>query len=131
MKEHYLRSVRGLLDCPPEERERLLSRLGDAITAYLEDVPESSEAELLANFGPPEDCAARLLEECAPAEIAVQRQKKVRRHRILTTALAVLLATALGIAGYLWLHGGLVIIQRGGTLPDSIKQGQVTYSYDD
>ena len=131
MKERYLRSVCTLLDCPLKERERLRSRLSNAVTAYLEDVPEADEADLVANFGTPEDCAARLLEECTPAEIAAQRQRKSRRHRILTAALAILLAAALGIAGYLLSTGGLVIIQKGGILPDSVKQGQVTYSYDD
>ena len=59
MKERYLRSVQALLDCPEAERERLLRRQDSAMTAYLADEPEATEADLLAAFGTPEDCAAR------------------------------------------------------------------------
>lgn len=134
MKERYLQSVRALLDCPPVEKERLLSRLGNAVTTYLEDVPEADRTDLVANFGTPEDCAARLLEECTPKTVTEERQKKSRRHRILVTILAVLLAVVVGIAAYLWSNGGLVIIQSGRAMPDSLRdlpQGQVTYNYDD
>lgn len=131
MKERYLHSVCILMDCPPKEKDRLLSRLSNAITAYLEDVPESSEAELFANFGTPEDCAAHLLEECAPRVVIEERRKKTHHHRILATVLSVLLAVALGLAVYLWSNGGLVIIKTGGKLPDSVKQNQIIYNYDD
>ena len=74
MKEQYLDSVRALLDCPQGERERLLSRLGQAVSAYLEDAPEAGEPELAANFGTPEECAARLLEECDPGAVAAKEE---------------------------------------------------------
>ncbi len=134
MKEQYLQSVRKLLDCPREEKERLLSRLDRALTAYLEDFPEAGNTDLAANFGTPDECVVRLLEECAPATIAAQRQKKVHRQRILTVTLALLLAAALCFAGYLWSNGGLVIIQSGRDVPDALRnlpQGQVTYNYID
>lgn len=134
MKEQYLDSVRVLLDCPQGERERLLTRLGQAVAAYLEDVPEAGERELLANFGTPEECAARLLEECDPGAVAAERQKKKKRHRITVAALAALLAVTVGVAAYLWANGGLVIIQTGKAVPESIRNlpdNQVTYSYDD
>lgn len=134
MKEQYLQSVRKLLDCPREEKERLLLRLDRALTAYLEDFPEASNTDLAANFGTPDECAIHLLEECTPTKIAAQRQKKARRQRILTVALALLLAAALCFAGYLWSTGGLVIIGSGNDVPDYLRnlpQGQVTYNYDD
>ncbi len=131
MKERYLHSVRILMDCPPEERERLLSRLSSAVTAYLEDAPEAGEADLISNFGTPEECAARLLEECAPTVLAAQRKKKSRSHRRLVTALAVLLAIALGLALYLWSNGGLVIIELSDGLPEGMELGKVVYCYDD
>ena len=73
MKERYLRSVQALLDCPETERERLLRRQDSAMTAYLADEPEATEADLLDAFGTPEDCAARLLAECDPAALAAER----------------------------------------------------------
>ena len=131
MKEQYLDSVRALLDCPQGEQERLLSRLGQAVSAYLEDAPEAGEPELAANFGTPEECAARLLEECDPGAVAAERRKKKKRHRI---TVAVLLAVMVGITAYLWSNGGLVIIRLGKAVPDSIRNlpdNQVTYNYDD
>lgn len=134
MKEQYLDSVRALLDCPQGERERLLSRLGQAVSAYLEDAPEAGEPELAANFGTPEECAARLLEECDPGAVAAERRKKKKRHRITVAVLAVLLAVMVGITAYLWSNGGLVIIRLGKAVPDPIRNlpdNQVTYNYDD
>lgn len=134
MKEQYLDSVRALLDCPQGERERLLSRLGQAVSAYLEDAPGAGEPELAANFGTPEECAARLLEECDPGAVAAERRKKKKRHRITVAVLAVLLAVMVGITAYLWSNGGLVIIRLGKAVPDSIRNlpdNQVTYNYDD
>ena len=113
MKEQYLDSVRALLDCPQGERERLLSRLGQAVSAYLEDAPEAGEPELAANFGTPEECAARLLEECDPGAVAAERRKKKKRHRLTVAVLAVLLAVMVGITAYLWSNGGFVVIRLG------------------
>lgn len=134
MKEQYLDSVRVLLDCPQGERERLLSRLGQAVSAYLEDAPEAGEQELLANFGTPEECAARLLEECPPEAVAAERRKKKKRHRITVAVLAALLAVTVGVASYLWANGGLVIIQLRNHDPKSwenLPPNHVTYDYDD
>lgn len=135
MKEHYLHSVRILMDCPPKERDRLLSRLSNAITAYLEDVPEASETDIVSNFGAPEDCAARLLDECTPTTVVIERQKKSRKHRVLMTILAVLLVITTGFALYLWSNGGLVIISTYHNVPpdywDTMPSNHVIYAYDD
>lgn len=132
MKEHYLNAVRRLMDCPLEDRERLLSRLGSAVAAYLQDDPDADEAGLLANFGTPEDCAARLMEECRPAAVAAARRKKDRRHRVLVSVLAALLVIALGIAAYLWANGGLVIITTKDADPNEWENHPyVIYDYDD
>lgn len=134
MKERYLQSVHALLDCPAGERERLVSRLGQAVSAYLDDVPGAGETELVANFGTPEDCAARLMEECAPEAVAAERRKKKKRHRITVAVLAVLLAVAVGVAAYLWSNGGLVIIRlRDPDLNfwESLPSNGVIYDYDD
>lgn len=119
MKEKYLYSVRALLDCPPEERDRLLSRLDSAVTAYLEDVPEAGEADLTANFGTPEACAARLLEECSPAAIWAERRKGVRRHRILLSVLALLVISLVGLTAYFVVHhGGVVLVYDSEPIED-------------
>lgn len=128
MKEAYLRSVGALLDCPAKERERLLGRLEGAVSAYLEDAPDAGEAELMGSFGSPEVCAARLLEECDPAAVADVRRRRKRRNRILVAALAALLALTLGVAAYLWSHGGLVVIETKEYA--NRPTGQVHYDYD-
>lgn len=111
MKENYLHSVCVRLDCSPKERDHLISWLDIAVTAYLEDNPEADKASLTASFGTPEECAVRLLDKCDPTVIFAERQKKRRRHRVLTTILAVLLIAALGIAVYLWSHNWVIITQ--------------------
>lgn len=135
MKERYLHSVRILMDCSPEEKERLLSRLSNALAAYFEDVPDADEKALIANFGTPEECAARLLDECTPTTVAIERQKKSRKHRVLMTILAVLLVITTGVALYLWSNGGLVIISTYHNVPpdywDTIPSNHVIYAYDD
>ena len=133
MKEQYLDSVQALLDCPQGERERLLSRLGQAVAAYLEDVPEAGERELVASFGTPEECAAQLMEECDPGAVAAERRKKKKRHRITVAVLAAVLAVLVGITVYLWSNGGFVVIRMGDAIPESekIKEwGTVVYDYD-
>lgn len=133
MKEQYLDSVRVLLDCSQGERERLLSRLGQAVSAYLEDAPEAGERELCASFGTPEECAARLLEECDPGAVAAERRKKKKRHRITVAVLAVLLAVMVGITAYLWSNGGFVVIRLGDAIPESernLPPNTVIYDYD-
>lgn len=134
MKEQYLDSVRVLLDCPQGERERLLSRLGQAVAAYLEDAPEAGERELLASFGTPEECAARLLEECDPGAVAAERRKKKKRHRITVAVLAALLAVTVGVAAYLWANGGLVVIRTHDDPPNywnSLPPDGIIYDYND
>lgn len=133
-EQQYLDSVQALLDCPQGERERLLTRLGQAVAAYLEDVPEAGERELVANFGTPAACAAQLMEECGPGAVAAERRKKKQRHRITVAVLAALLAVTLGVAAYLWANGGLVIIRLRDHDPsfwESLPSSGVIYDYDD
>lgn len=134
MREKYLRSVGKLLDCSSAERKRLLERLGNAVDAYLEDTPGAGETELMENFGSPEVCAARLLEECDPAVVADVRRRRKRRNRILVAVLTVLLALAVGVAVYLWSNGGLVIVETThyeNGFPEDIHRGQIIYDYED
>lgn len=134
MKERYLYSVRILMDCPPKERERLLSRLNNAVTAYLEDVPEADETDIINNFGTPEECAVKLSEECAPKVVLAERQKKIKHHRILVTILSVLLTIVIGIAAYLWSNGGLVVIRTDRWETDLLKElpsNHIIYDYND
>lgn len=137
MKETYLQSVRSLLDCPASERERLMARLEGAVSAYLEDVPDAAEGDLIANFGAPEDCAAQLLEECAPAAVAAERQRQKRRARIALAVLAAVLVVAVCLVIHMWSNGGLVVIETT-HYTDGIPEwfptdgeGSITYHYDE
>lgn len=101
--ESYLRAVRrGLADAPAEDRERLMKRLSEAVSAYLEENPEAGERELVQAFGTPEACAAELLEECDPDRVAAVRRG---RRRKLYAAIAVLAALAILLVA-LALRGG-------------------------
>ena len=132
MKERYLRSIRNLLDCPSNEKERLLHRLDSAVAAYLEDVPDADEPDLVSVFGTPEDCAARLLEECTPGAITAERRKRNHRRHVLIAVLAVLLVIVTGITAYLCSNGGLTIIHVS-RMPDpqDLSPGYVSYGYKD
>lgn len=134
MRERYLRSVRNLLDCPSNEKERLLQRLNSAVAAYLEDVPDASEPDLITVFGTPEDCAVRLLEECTSSAVTAERKKRDLHHHVLTAVLAVLLTIMTGIAVYLWSNGGLYIIQINDEWPDPFREmpsDHSVYEYND
>ena len=132
MKERYLRSVRSLVDCPSNEKERLLHRLDSAVATYLEDVPDAGESDLVSAFGTPEDCAARLLEECTPEAVTAERRKRSHRRHVLIAVLAVLLVIVTGITAYLCFSGGVTIIQVS-RLPglQDLPPGYVSYGYKD
>lgn len=136
MREAYLHSVRSLLDCPEEEKARLMNRLNGAVSAYLEDHPDSTQEHLLQAFGSPEDCAAGLLEECTPT-VVVARKKKRQHMRLWLVILGVLLALALALVGYLWSNGGLVIIEHThyvDGIPEGFpmgNSGDITVTYHD
>ena len=128
MRDRYLRSVRNLLDCPSNEKERLSQRLNSAVVAYLEDVPDAGEPDLITVFGTPEECAARLLEECTPSAATADRKKRDLRHHVLTAVLAVLLTIITGIAIYIWSNGGLHIIQINDEWPDPFREMSSNHS---
>ena len=99
----YLRAVRCQLDAPREDRERLLSRLGQAVAAYVEENPEAGAEELASVFGAPEICAAELMAECDPDRMAEMRRRKRQRSialiAVLVAALVILMAMS-----YYWLR---------------------------
>ena len=85
----YLQAVRkGLADAPTEDRERLMKRLTEAVSAYLEEEPEASEADIVKAFGTPEACAAELMEECSPERVAEVRRKRKLRYAVIAAAVA-------------------------------------------
>ena len=113
--EAYLRAVRrGLKDAPAEDRERLMKRLTEAVSAYLEEEPEAGEADIVKAFGTPEACAAELLEECDPVRVAETRRKR----RLLYAVIAVLAAAALVVVAVLAFRGG-----SGAPQADSFSPG--------
>ena len=134
MKERYLHSVRNLLDCPSKEKGRLLQRLDNAVATYLEDDPDAGEHDLVAVFGTPEECAARLLEEYTPGSVVAERRKRSHHYHVLIAGLAVLLVIVIGIAAYLWFNGGLAIIRTYPVSPDFMKEmpsDHIIYDYGD
>lgn len=131
MKETYLRLVQEHLDCPEEERRRLLGRLEKAVDAYLADEPEA--ADLAAAFGAPADCARELLAECDAGAVAAERKKRRRRIGVVIAVLAVVLALLLGLVIHMWSNNGLVVIEtthyEDGEMPAPPENGEdwVTY----
>lgn len=103
--ETYLNAVRrGLEDAPPEDRERLMRRLTEAVSAFLEENPEALEADIVRAFGSPEKCAAELLEECDPVQVAAVRKKRRMKFYAVIAALVILAVIVLLV---LFLRGGL------------------------
>ena len=94
--EKYLRDVRkGLADAPAEDRERLMKRLTEAVSAYLEEDPEASKADIIKVFGTPEACAAELLEECDITRVAAVRRKRHIRMYAVVAALLIMFTVIL------------------------------------
>lgn len=100
----YLQAVRQLLDAPGKDRERLLARLSHAVSAYAEENPGAAAEELSSVFGTPERCAAELLAECDPAEVAAVRRGKRRRLVAVIAILAALLAAMAALVVYVDAH---------------------------
>ena len=108
--EGYLRAVRrGLADAPAEDRERLMKRLTEAVSAFLEENPEAVEADLIRAFGTPESCAAELLEECDPAQVAAVRRKRRLWLYALIAVLAAVVLAALALLLRRWSGGNLPV----------------------
>ncbi len=112
MRNAYVKAVGALLECPRRERERLLARLDGAVSAYLEDHPQATPAELAEGFGAPEVCAASLLAECDPQTVARLRRSRRVRIRVLTAALVLLAVLALLGVAYT-LHQGYWSLESG------------------
>ncbi|MDE7263014.1 MAG: hypothetical protein K2N78_13270 [Oscillospiraceae bacterium] len=110
--EAYLRAVRkGLADAPKEDRERLMKRLTEAVSAYLEEDPEANESDIIKVFGTPETCAAELMEECSPAQVAAVRRKRKLRYAVI----AALAAVAAVVLALVFLRGGAGMPPGGDT----------------
>lgn len=101
----YLRAVSRLLDAPKEERERLLTRLSQAVAAYVEENPGAGVKELSDALGAPEICAVELLAECDPDRLAALRERKRRRNVALIAILAAALVILAAVSSYLLLRG--------------------------
>ena len=116
----YLRAVRRQLDVPKKDRKRLVKRLSEALSAYLEENPDAS----------PEDIAAAL-------GSAVRRRKKALLYGVIAV-LAALSVLLFCFAKYLFDNGGIVTIEIGHydsieDMPPPPEEGTATvrYHYDD
>ena len=79
--KRYLSAVRRQLDAPPGDKEQLMERLHRAVSTYLEENETAGLDALAAAFGQPEVCAASLLSEINPVEVAAVRDRRKRRQR--------------------------------------------------
>ena len=134
----YLRAVRRQLDVPKKDRKRLVKRLSEALSAYLEENPDASPQDLAAALGSPDQCAAELLSEFDPAQVAaVRRRKKALLYGVIAV-LAALSVLLFCFAKYLFDNGGIVTIEIGHydsieDMPPPPEEGTATvrYHYDD
>lgn len=88
----YLKAVRRQLDAPGADRERLLTRLSQAVAAYVEENPGAGAEDLAAAFGTPGRCAAELLAECDPRLVAKARRRRRRGLAAVIIVLVLLVA---------------------------------------
>lgn len=137
MRNDYVKAVGALLECPEADRSRLLTRLEGAVSAYLEDYPQASWADLTESFGTPEVCAAGLLAECDPRDVAKARRNRRRKSRVLAAVLALLAVLALCYALHMRATGGtaVITITRYADRPledfKSGGEGKIIYDYTD
>ena len=92
--KQYRKKLRRALKCCREEKRRFLEKFQKALDPFLEENPDSSQQDLTAAFGPPEEMARLFL-----GELTEQDHKKYRtRKRILIGVFAVILVAAVALA---------------------------------
>lgn len=133
--KRYLSAVHRQLDAPPAEKERLMERLRRAVSTYLEENENINSDALVSAFGQPEVCAASLLSEINPAEVAAVRDRRKRRQRAVVGILAVLVMLLACFSLYLYSTGGFVIITQGTytnpeDMPPPPESGTITIHYE-
>ena len=133
--KRYLSAVRRQLDAPPGDKEQLMERLHRAVSTYLEENETAGLDALAAAFGQPEVCAASLLYEINPVEVAAVRDRRKRRQRVAVGILAALVVLLTCFSLYLYSTGGLVIITQGTftnpeDMPPPPESGTITFHYE-
>ncbi len=73
----YLKKVKKSLVCPRLLRKRSLDDLKDSLDVFLEDHPAASEAEIVEQFGTPEEFANAFLASLDESEL----KKQLKRSR--------------------------------------------------
>jgi len=136
--KRYLSAVRRQLDAPPGNKEQLMDRLRRAVSTYLEENENVTPDALASAFGQPEVCAASLLSEIDPTEVAAVRNRRKRRQRTVAGLLAALVVLLTGFSLYLYSTGGLVFIihthyASPEDMPPPPESGTITvhYEYED
>lgn len=98
VSEKYIDRVRKGLVGSKEERESFLTVLSENLDAYTTEHPLTGMADIIAQFGPPEDVA----EEFASTSIDKQRlvKKFIISHRVLLALVVIVILTTIMIISF-------------------------------
>lgn len=88
--DKYQKKVTRSLTCCGKVKKELSKKLCNRLSAYLEECPNATEADLAKAFGPAEEVAHSLNKELAPGEV-----KQFRIKKIVVRVTAAILATVL------------------------------------
>jgi len=67
--KHYLKAIGRELHCSRTRRVHFMKQMHESILRFLSEKPDSTMAELTAEFGTPEEIAKSFLEEADPVEV--------------------------------------------------------------
>ena len=96
MVAQYCKEVRAAIQGGDDYKNSVIKNLEADLEEYISDHPDATEQQILAYFGDPKDYAEEL---DATLSLSEKEQRKTLRRRVLTAAVAALVAALLIWAG--------------------------------
>lgn len=97
----YLKKIRRYLPCSTKMKNQLLFQLRGSIDNYLNEHPDADQAQIIQQFGTPEQIAASWLYEMDQKTLISQLQLKNRIARIITGCAVVIVLLFSATMAYL------------------------------
>ena len=86
----YCREVKTWLPCSGAEKKRIINRISDQVTRFLEETPNADYAQIEARFGTPQQIAAAAVDEMGTCELLRDLRIRKRLVSIIAAGLAVI-----------------------------------------
>ena len=97
----YLREIRRNLPCSIKMKNQLLAQLRGSIVNYLNEYPDADQAQIIQQFGTPEQIAASWLYEMDQKTLILQLCLKNRIAKTITACTVMIVLLFSATMGYL------------------------------